>query len=466
MNESKPAPTHPLLEWSPGSWRDRSALQQPAWPDLQALAAAQEELALLPPLVTSWEIEALKENLWLAGRGDAFVLQAGDCAESFADCRPGRITDMLKVLLQVSLILVHGGGRPVVRIGRIAGQYAKPRSQDLETRGEETHPAYRGDNVNCPNFDAASRTPDPTLLLRGHERAALTLNFVRALAGGGFADLHHAETWDLAFVGDSELAGEYHKIVHEVQEGLRFMEIVAGRSIREFAQVDIWTSHECLVLPLEQALTRRVPRRDGWYNLSTHLPWLGIRTAAQEGAHAEYARGICNPIGIKVGTSTNPAALRRLVEFLNPGSERGRVVLIHRFGAEGIEQGLPPVIAAMEGLQAAPVWLCDPMHGNTRSVSIPGRGAGESVKTRHFDDVVAESEAAMAIHARIGVPLGGVHLELTGEDVTECTGGARQLSPKDLARAYRTHVDPRLNAEQALELAMRLSRRMRAARGV
>ncbi len=452
-------------DWQPDSWSRRPALQQPKWPDAEALASVQRELSQLPPLVTSWEVEALKEGLALAARGDAFVLQGGDCAESFADCRPSCIADMLKVLLQVSLILVHGGGKPVVRIGRLAGQYAKPRSQDLEVRGGQSLPAYRGDNVNRPEFEASARRPDPTLLLRGHERAALTLNFVRALAGGGFADLHHPENWDLEFIANAELEQEYGRIVHEVREALRFMESVAGRSIREFAQVEIWTSHECLVLPLEQALTRRVPRREGWYNLSTHLPWLGVRTAARDGAHAEYARGICNPIGIKVGKSTSPAQVRELVEFLNPSGERGRIVLIHRFGASEIAAGLPPMLAAMDGLAAPPTWLCDPMHGNGQSVTASSDAAAIPVKTRRFDDIAAEAEAAMELHSAAGVPLGGLHLELTGENVTECVGGARRLSESDLARAYRSHVDPRLNAEQALELAMRLSHRMRSARG-
>lgn len=450
--------------WQPDSWRSRPAKQQPAWPDADALAAAQQELASLPPLVTSWEVEALKENLALAANGAAFVLQAGDCAESFSQCRPQPIADLLKVLLQVSLILVHGGGRPVIRIGRIAGQYAKPRSQETESRDGATLPTYRGDNVNRPEFSAAARSPDPALLLRGHERAALTLNFVRALVAGGFADLHHPENWDLAFAAGSPMAQEYHRIAHEVLEGLRFMESVAGRSIREFAQVELWTSHECLVLPLEQALTRRVPRREGWYNLSTHLPWLGIRTAGIEGAHAEYARGINNPIGIKVGKETDPAALRELVAFLNPKEERGKVVLIHRCGRESIASVLPRLLRAFGSCAAPPAWICDPMHGNTRTVSVPGLPGG-SAKTRRFEDVVEEAEAAMALHEQTGVPLAGLHLELTGDDVTECTGGARNLSAEDLQRAYRTQVDPRLNCEQALELAMRLARRMRTARG-
>lgn len=453
----------PAEAWAPDSWLEKPALQQPAWPDRSALEAVQRELATLPPLVTSWEVESLKDRLAEAARGEAFVLQAGDCAESFAQCRPQPIADMLKVLLQLSLIFVHGGGKPVVRIGRIAGQYAKPRSNDAEEREGAVLPSYRGDNVNRPEFSEAARRPDPQLLVRGHERAALTLNFVRALAAGGFADLHHPENWDLAFAAESPMAKEYHRIVDEVLEGLRFMESIAGRSIREFTEVEFWTSHECLVLPLEQALTRRVPRRDGWYNLSTHLPWLGLRTSGFDGAHVEYARGICNPIGIKVGSATSPEGLRRLVEHLNPHGEPGRIALIHRFGREAVRSRLPAMLAATEGLAAAPAWLCDPMHGNTRSVPHPSR-AGESIKTRRFEEILEEAECAMELHRAAGVPLAGLHLELTGEDVTECTGGARNLSPEDLQRAYRTQVDPRLNCEQALELSMRLSRLMRAAR--
>ncbi len=408
--------------------------------------------------MTSWEVEALKRQLAEAARGERFLLQGGDCAESFDDCTSAAIAAKLKILLQMSLVLVHGGKKRVIRVGRFAGQYAKPRSQEHETRDGTTLPAYRGDIVNRPMFAASDRRPDPTLMLRGYERAALTLNFIRALIDGGFADLHHPEYWDLDFVKHSPLAGEYQRMVESIGESLRFMETLAGAQVGQINRVDFFTSHEALILPYEEAQTRQVPHRTGWYNLSTHFPWLGVRTAIPvlKNAHVEYLRGIANPIGIKVGPSMSPDEVIQLIEVLNPENEPGRLTLIHRFGAHQIARSLPVILGEVKSKGHIVTWCCDPMHGNTETVET-GNGI---VKTRKFAHILAELEQAFEIHRDAGTILGGIHIELTGENVTECTGGARGLSDADLARAYRSQVDPRLNYEQALEIAMLVARRM------
>jgi 3-deoxy-7-phosphoheptulonate synthase len=438
------------MTWRPDSWQQKPAVQQPHYPDARALASAVESLRLLPPLVTSWEVEALRRQLAEAEDGRRFVLQGGDCAESFADCRPEIITNRLKVLLQMSLVLVHGMRTRVTRIGRFAGQYAKPRSADMETKNGVTLPAYRGDLVNAPEFTAAARTPDPQRLIEGHMRSAMTINFVRGLIDGGFADLHHPEYWDLAWVQHSPLAAEYQARVDAIGESLRFMERLAGTDLHEFNRIDFHTSHEALLLWAEQAQTRQVPRKTGWYNLSTHFPWIGMRTADLAGAHVEYCRGIVNPIGVKIGPSITEDWLLGLCDALNPANETGRLVLIHRMGAGKIADHLPRLIESVAKAGRRALWICDPMHGNTQTTA-------SGIKTRRFDDILSEVSQAFAIHSACGSRLGGVHLELTGEDVTECLGGARDLSEKDLERAYRSQVDPRLNYEQALELALKMA---------
>jgi 3-deoxy-7-phosphoheptulonate synthase len=442
-------------EWSPESWRTRRALQQPEYPDRNALEHSVAQLAQLPPLVTSWEIIALKSQLADAAQGNKFVLQGGDCAEQLADCRPSRIADQLKILLQMSLVLVQGGKKPVIRIGRFAGQYAKPRSDEFEERDGMRLPSYRGDLVNRPGFTPAERTPDPELLLRGYERAALTLNFSRALARGGFADLHHPEYWDLDFAQRSPDRAEYHRIVETIADALRFMENVLGVRAGETDRIDFFTSHEALHLLYEQAQTKQVPHRPGWYNLSTHFPWIGMRTSDPDGAHAEYMRGIENPIGVKVGPGTGTDKLLRLLDMVDPRNEPGRVTLIHRMGRSKIGSALPVLIASVHAAGRNVLWVCDPMHGNTRVTP-------DGIKTRSFDDIVDELEQAFEIHAGANSLLGGVHIELTGDNVTECTGGARGLKEGDLKSAYRSEVDPRLNCEQALEIALRIARRMAA----
>jgi 3-deoxy-7-phosphoheptulonate synthase len=444
--------TTALTNWHPASWHGRPAAQQPIYADAQALQRAVAALSRLPPLVVSWEIEALRAKLAQAQRGEHFLLQGGDCAESFADCESDNIARRLKILLQMSLVLLQGMKRPIVRVGRFAGQYAKPRSTDTETRDGITLPTYRGDNVNRPGFTSQEREPDPELLLRGYERAALTLNFVRALVDGGFADLHHPEYWDLGFLRHAPLRDSYQKIVDSIAESLDFFESMSGQRVHAATRGEFYTSHEGLHLLSEQAQTRFIERQKRWYNLATHMPWIGMRTAAIDGAHVEYFRGISNPIGVKVGAAMSAEWLQALVQILNPQNQPGRLTFIHRFGVKDIEQRLPDMIRAVRATGSPVLWVCDPMHGNTESTA-----AG--IKTRRFDNILAEVEAAFRIHRAEGSALGGVHIELTGDDVTECIGGARGLTESDLARAYRSNVDPRLNAEQALELAMLIARR-------
>ena len=440
------------MPWAPDSWRTKPALQLPQYPDATALAAAQDELRALPPLVTSWEILTLKQQLSEAQEGKRFLLQGGDCAETFAECNAEVISNRLKVLLQMSLVLVHGLKLPVVRVGRFAGQYAKPRSADLETKGDVTLPSYRGDMVNGPEFTSEARIPDPRRMIKAHARSAMTMNFVRSLIDGGFADLHHPEYWGLGWVSQSPHATEYQKMVASIGDAVRFMETLAGGQMHNLNRVDFYTSHEALLLPYEEAQTRQVPRQPGWFNLSTHFPWIGMRTAALDGAHSEYFRGIRNPIAVKVGPSVTPDQLLRLIDVLNPENEPGRLGLIHRMGAEHIATKLPTLLDAVKREGRRVLWICDAMHGNTESTS-------NGYKTRRFANIRSEIEQAFDLHAAAGTRLGGVHLELTGENVTECLGGARDLTEIDLQRAYRTTVDPRLNYEQALEIAMLIVRK-------
>lgn len=449
------APAHVDPAWTPQAWRGFAASQLPSYPDMQALEDTLAEVRKLPPLVTSWEILALTRQLAEAQQGRSFLLQGGDCAEVFADCTSEVISNRLKVLLQMSLVLVHGLREPVLRVGRFAGQYAKPRSVDIETRDGISLPSYRGDIVNGPDFDLASRTPDPRRLVKAHARSAMTMNFVRALIDGGFADLHHPEYWNLDWVGHSPLSNEYRRMVDAVGDAVRFMETLSGEPLHNLNRAEFYTSHEALLLPYEEAQTRQVPRQAGWFNLSTHFPWIGMRTADVDGAHVQYLRGVRNPIGVKVGVMMDADALLRLLDVLDPGNEHGRITLIHRFGAAHIERALPPLIAAVRREGRRVLWVSDPMHGNTEATS-------NGYKTRPFAAIRSELEQAFEIHAAHGSRLGGVHLELTGENVTECTGGARAITETDLERAYRSTVDPRLNYEQSLEIAMLIVRKRKA----
>lgn len=441
-------------EWTPTSWQRSVASQQPIYPDQDRVDEVVAELTALPPLVTSWEVEALKTHIAACARGDAFLLQGGDCAEAFDSCRSDRIAAFLKIMLQMSLVLTYGTRRKVVRVGRVAGQYAKPRSEDEESRGSESLPAYRGDLINRSPFTRQDRTPDPELMLRGYERAALTLNFIRGLIDGGFADLHHPEYWDLDFVEQSPMMNEYKRIVEAVRDSLDFMENVLDAPEENLKRVEFYTSHEGLALPYEQAQTKTVPRRHGYYNLTTHMPWLGMRTADLDGAHVEYFRGIRNPIAIKLAVSMTHDWLTRLLDVLHPDNEPGRLTLITRLGVDNVSEHLPRLIETVKDSGKQVNWCVDPMHGNTEVTS-------SGLKTRRFDKILGEVQKSFEVHADAGSILGGIHVEITAEDVTECIGGARGLAEEDLERAYRSKLDPRLNYEQAMELAMLVSHELR-----
>lgn len=432
--------------WSLTSWQQYAYQQAAAYPDKAALNRALKALSQLPPLVTSSEIKQLKQSIADAGHGRAFILQAGDCAESFQDCRSDIISNKLKIILQMSLILLHGLRKPIIRMGRIAGQYSKPRSSTHETIGGVTLPSYRGDLINTSAFTVSGRTPNPDLLLKGYHYSAATLNFIRALLDGGFAELHHAKQWDLGFVDHSPQADEYHHILKAATTGLDSLASINS----PFHQVPFYTSHEALHLHYEAALTRQL-RDKQWYALSTHLPWIGVRTGLLDSAHVEFLRGVQNPIGIKVGPHMTPALLIALINKLNPRNEEGRILLITRMGADTILQQLPPLIEAIKASSLPVTWSCDPMHANTTVTQ-------QGVKTRYFDTILHELLQALRIHHEMGSYLGGVHFELTGDNVTECIGGARGLSEHHLDEAYHSLVDPRLNYEQSLEIAIQLSK--------
>jgi 3-deoxy-7-phosphoheptulonate synthase len=451
---TKPA----VAPWSPDSWKSKTDAQAIAY-DPASLETACARLRQLPPLVTSWEIERLKRQLAEAQEGKRFLVQGGDCAETLADCRSPVIANKMKILLQMSLVMIHEGKRPVVRVGRFAGQYAKPRSKAVESRDGFDLPSYFGDLVNRPEFTASARRADPENLIVAYSHAAMTLNFIRSLSAGGFADVHHPEYWELSFfrragVPDS-LRVEYERTTKQLAEALRFMEALGESSVEELTRVDFYTSHEGLSLPYESCQTRQVPRRDGWYDLTTHFPWIGERTRAIDGAHVEFFRGICNPVGLKVGPSCTPEELAGLCERLNPDRLPGRLTLITRLGADKVEDLLPPLVRAVEAEGQPVVWASDPMHGNTFT-SAGGR------KTRRFDDILSELRSFFAVHRDEGTWPGGLHIELTGDDVTECLGGAEEILEGDLGVRYTTTCDPRLNGRQALDLAFRVAEFLRS----
>ena len=448
-----------LKPWSPTSWKSCPAAQQPPYPDRGALSKVLHQISVMPPLVTSWEVDHLHDGIADAQRGEAWLLQGGDCAETFEQCQTEPIASKLKLLLQMSLAIVFGSRKRILRVGRMAGQYAKPRSSETETQNGVTLPCYRGDLVNQFEFTEQARQANPDLLLRGYERSALTLNFVRALSEGGFADLHYPENWNLLFVNEAkgEVAARYRELVKSLGDAIRFVETILRESTPELKRVDFFTSHEALHLDYETALTRPSVRGIGYYNLGTHLPWIGERTRSLDGAHVEYFRGIRNPVAVKIGPTIQTDELLELVARLNPENKPGRLTLIHRMGRNKVETALPPLIEAVQRANRLVLWVCDPMHGNTVSTS-HGR------KTRRFDDVVDELRLSFAIHRACGSMLGGAHLELTGENVTECVGGSRGLTESDLGAAYQTQLDPRLNYEQALEIAFEISSQLSAQR--
>jgi 3-deoxy-7-phosphoheptulonate synthase len=449
------APLEPPADWSPASWESKPQAQAISYPDASAVQTAVRRLSDLPPLVTSWEVERLRALITEAQEGKRFLLQGGDCAETLADCRPDVVTRKLKMLLQMSLVLIHGGKRPVIRVGRFAGQYAKPRSSPTETRDGVTLPSYFGDLINRQDWTLAARTPDPELLVQGYLHAAMTINFVRSLTAGGFADLHHPEFWDIAHLSRADLPGElraeYQRMVQQLGEALRFMEALGETTVDDLTRVEFFSSHEGLSLHYEAAQTKTVPRRSGYYNLTTHLPWIGERTRDVDGAHVEYFRGIRNPVGVKVGPKAKADEVLQLIDRLNPANEAGKLVIISRCGAGQVAAALPPLVEAINREGRRVLWVCDPMHGN-------GRLARGGIKTRDFGDILREVEISFDVHEALGSTLGGVHFELTGDDVTECIGGG--LNEDDLDRNYASACDPRLNYRQALEMAFAISKRM------
>ncbi|MEO1013719.1 MAG: 3-deoxy-7-phosphoheptulonate synthase class II [Pseudomonadota bacterium] len=445
-------------EWSPGSWRDRPAKHIPSdYPDPEALAAVETELAGYPPLVFAGEVRTLRERLAAVANGDAFLLQGGDCAESFKEFHPNNIRDTFRVLLQMAVALTFGAGAPVVKVGRIAGQFAKPRSAPTETRGDVTLPSYRGDNINGMEFEAGSRSPDPQRLLKAYGQAAATLNLIRAFANGGYASLSNVHRWNLEFVAGDRQSDRYRALADKISEALTFMRAcgVTGEKVPSLRETDFFTSHEALLLGFEEAMTRVDSTTGAWYDTSAHMIWIGDRTRQPDGAHVEFCRGVENPIGVKCGPTLSPDELLRLLDVLDPRNEAGRIVLIARFGADNVAEGLPALVRAVSREGRRVVWSSDPMHGNTIKT-----GAG--VKTRRVDSILKEVDAFFAVCRAEGAHPGGVHFEMTGQDVTECLGGSEEVTESDLNSRYHTHCDPRLNASQALELAFILADRLKA----
>ena len=442
--------------WSPESWRNMPIRQVPEYPDQAALAAMEAKIARFPPLVFAGEARRLKASLARAGDGQAFVLQGGDCAESFGDFTANIIRDTFRVLLQMAVVLTFGGALPVVKLGRMAGQFAKPRSSDTETRDGVTLPSYRGDIINGPDFDPASRIPDPSRMEFAYMQSAGTLNLLRAFATGGYADLHQVHRWNLGFVERSPLAERYADLATRIDQTLSFMQACGMSDLPQVRETEFYTSHESLLLPYEQAMTRVDSTSGDWYACSAHFLWIGDRTRQPEGAHVEFLRGVKNPIGMKVGPSMDADELVRLTEILNPSNEKGRLTLISRMGADKVEAKLAPLVRAVTRAGRNVVWICDPMHGNTTTVA--------GYKTRPFDAIISEVRGFFDVHEAEGSFAGGVHVEMTGSDVTECLGGAHKLSETDLSANYATSCDPRLNAEQSLELAFLIAEELKARR--
>ncbi len=443
------------MTWDPGSWRSKTALHQPVWPDSSDLERVEKELSLLPPLVFAGEARDLKARLGRVANGEAFLLQAGDCAESFDGFRADAIRDRLKVILQMAVVLTYSSGVPAVKVGRIAGQFAKPRSKPTETVDGTELPSFLGHMVNDLPFSPGDRKPDPDRLLRAYHQSASTLNLLRAFTKGGFADLHQVQTWNQEFVAESAQGQRYADLATEISRALRFMEACGVSSNHpEIHEADFFTSHEALLLPYEEALTRRDSLTGEWYDCSAHMVWIGERTRQLDGAHIEFFRGINNPIGCKVGPTATAEDVIGLCEALNPDREPGRLTLIIRMGADNVETGLPPILEAVKAEGHPVVWASDPMHGNTFT-SETGH------KTRHFDDVLREVQGFFAAHRAAGTWAGGVHVELTGEDVTECLGGTTPVETADLGKRYETMCDPRLNGRQGLDLAFQVSELLR-----
>lgn len=445
--------------WTPDGWRTKPIEQVPIYPDLDALAQVETQVGTFPPLVFAGEARELQAKLARVAQGEAFLLQGGDCAESFAEHSGDTIRDFFRVFLQMAVVLTYAGGSPVVKLGRIAGQFAKPRSSPTETKDDVELPSYRGDIINGIDFDEAVRTPDPQRMLMGYRQAAATLNLLRAFSQGGYANLEHVHQWNLGFVKDSPAGHRYRELSDHLTETLRFMRAigVTPESAPQLRTTSLYTSHEALLLGYEQALTRIDSTSGDWYATSGHFLWAGDRTRQLDHAHMDYLRGIKNPIGVKCGPSLKPDELLEMIDLLSPDNEPGRLTLICRFGADEVGNHLPALVRAVEREGKSVVWTCDPMHGNTIK-------AGSGYKTRPFDLILVEVEAFFDIHRAEGTHAGGIHVEMTGQNVTECVGGAKAVTETDLSARYHTHCDPRLNADQAIELAFIVAERLKRER--
>lgn len=448
-----------IRAWSPDSWRGLPLRQQPEWPDPAALAAVEARLKNYPPLVFAGEARRLRERLAEVCEGRAFLLQGGDCAESFAEFHPDNIRDTFRVLLQMAIVLTFGAACPVVKVGRLAGQFAKPRSFETETKEGLALPAYRGDMVNAMEFTPEARTPNPERLIQAYAQSAATLNLLRAFSQGGYADLHQVHRWNLGFVARSPQGERYEDLADRLTEALAFMEAcgLTSKTTPQINETEFYTSHEALILGYEQALTRVDSTTGDWYDCSAHMLWVGNRTRQPDGGHVEFLRGVGNPTGLKAGPSITSEELLRLIDILNPLNQPGRLTVICRFGVENVETMLPPLIRAVEREGRKVVWACDPMHGNTI------KSAG-GYKTRQVDRILAEVRSFFAIHRAEGSHAGGVHFEMTGQDVTECLGGAQAITEDGLGDRYHTHCDPRLNASQSLELAFLIAEALKKER--
>ena len=442
--------------WTKTGWRNHTALQQPNWPDQQAVDSILEELTQLPPLVFAGEIRSLKQQLAGAVKGEAFLLQGGDCSEDFSKVTAPNIRETLKVLLQMAVVLTYAGRKPVIKVGRIAGQFAKPRSADTEKRGEIELPSYRGDMVNRPEFTAEARVPDPANMLKGYNMAASTLNLLRAFTRGGFGSLQRVHAWNQEFVAQSPMGRSYERMAKQIEQAITFMRTIGiPTDSPQINQTQMFTSHEALLLGYEEALTRVDSTTGDWYDCSAHMIWLGERTRQVDGAHVEFLRGVLNPLGVKIGPTHDIDDVKRLVERLNPTNEPGRITLITRFGMKKVEKVLPPLLREMRREGFNIVWTCDPMHGNTYT-------AESGHKTRNFNDILSEITCFFECHWSEGTIPGGLHFEMTGDNVTECTGGARNIVDEELSRNYLTTCDPRLNAEQSLEVAFQIADMIRS----
>ncbi len=455
-----PAPVAGIdRKWSPESWRSKPAVQLPDYPDSAVLGEVEERLKTFPPLVFAGEARQLRKALGEVAAGNAFLLQGGDCAESFAEHRADNIRDFFRVFLQMAVVLTYAGGSPVVKVGRIAGQFAKPRSSPVEKQNGVELPSYKGDIINGPEFTAEARTPDPRRQLEAYRQSAATLNLLRAFAVGGYADLERVHQWMLGYVAGSPQSKRFDELANRITETLEFMRAcgITSENTPQLKGTNFYTSHEALLLGYEQALTRLDSTSGDWYATSGHMLWIGDRTRQPDHAHVEYCRGIKNPIGLKCGPSLEPDGLLRLIDLLDPKNEPGRLTLIARFGSDKVDKHLPKLLRAVKAEGRKVVWSCDPMHGNTIT-------SASGYKTRPFDRVMKEVDAFFQIHRAEGTHAGGVHVEMTGQNVTECTGGARELSDESLADRYHTHCDPRLNADQSLELAFLMAERLKQER--